>query len=475
MKVRLGIDVACRADHQASLAGVDGEFIWSGWRFRTTPAELRALWDKIPAGAEVQVIVEPTRNAWVPLAAWLSAQGAEVVLVAPEQSADLRDYYNKHTKTDRLDSRILARLPLLHPEGLAAYDGPTPADPLRRVMRRRAKLVKARVATFQRLDALIELLGPAWAEVLGAGDYTKTALVVLERYSDPRALRRLGQRRLSELMIRTSRGAWRDDKAAALLTAAADTLTLWAGGGIDFAELAADIAAEVRVARSLTDEIAVLEQRAAPMFAARDRRPAVDDGDDRGIIASVPGLGGVLGAGILARFGDLDRFANLAGVRSFTGLVPKVDQSGLHNGGHRGVTKAGDPGLREVLYLAADYLRHVDPQLAARYHRLIVDTGKHHDSALCHLATTLATRLAACWRHRQRYVLRDVDGTPITQAEGRAIVAERYKIPDSVRQARRRASRAKQLKQRTARRTQESTKAAPAPGRTSIDATEEVA
>ena len=119
--MRLGIDVACRADHQASLAGVDGEFIWSGWRFRTTPSDLEALWEKIPAGAEVQVIVEPTRNAWVPLAAWLSAQGAEVVLVAPEQSADLRDYYNKHTKTDRLDSRILARLPLLHPEGLSAY------------------------------------------------------------------------------------------------------------------------------------------------------------------------------------------------------------------------------------------------------------------------------------------------------------------------------------------------------------------
>ena len=475
MRVRLGIDVACRADHQASLAGVDGEFIWSGWRFRTTPADLAALWEKIPLGAEVQVIIEPTRNAWVPLAAWLSAQGAEVVLVAPEQSADLRDYYNKHTKTDRLDSRILARLPLLHPEGLAAYDGPTPADPLRRVMRRRAKLVKARVATFQRLDALLELLGPTWAEVLGAGDYTKTALVVLERYGDPRALRRLGLRRLSELMIRTSKGAWRDDKAAALLTAATDALELWAGGGIDFAELAADIAAEVRVARSLNDEITLLEQRAAPLFAAADRRPALDDGDERGIIASVPGLGGVLGAGILARFGDLDRFANLAGVRSFTGLVPKIDQSGLSNGGHRGVTKAGDPGLRETLYLAADYLRRVDPQLAERYHRLIVESGKHHDSALCHLATTLATRLAACWRRRERYVLRDIDGTPITETHGRAIVAERYKIPDTVRRARRRASHAKHLKQRTTRREKESTKAAPAPGRTSTDASEKVA
>jgi transposase len=467
VRVRLGIDVACRADHQASLAGIDGEFVWSGWRFRTTPRDLEALWAKLPGDAEVQVILEPTRNAWVPLAAWLTARGAEVVLVKPEQSADLRDYYNKHTKTDRLDSRVLARLPLLHPEGLQPYDGPTPADPLRRAVRRRSKLVKARVACWQRLDALIELLGPAWAEVLGAGDYTKTALAVLERYADPRALKRCGLRRLTELMIRTSRGAWRDDKAKLLLAAADETLQLWAAGGLDFGELACDIAAEARLARSITGEIAVLEERIAPMFAAADRKPNDDDGDERGIIASVPTLSGVLGAGILARFGDLDRFNNLAGVRSFTGLVPKIDQSGTTDG-HRGVTKAGDPGLRETLYLAADQMRRVDPQLAARYYRLIVEAGKHHDSALCHLATVIASRLAACWRRHERYQLRDVDGTPITESEGRAIVANQYKIPDTVRQARRRSARSKHLKQRTARRNQESTKAAPAPDRTTI-------
>ena len=116
-----------------------------------------------------------------------------------------------------------------------------------------------------------------------------------------------------------------------------------------------------------------------------------------------------------------------------------------------------------------------ETMLAARYHRLIVDTAKHHDSALCHLATTLATRLAACWRRQERYVLRDIDGTPITETQGRAIVAERYKIPETVRRARRRASHAKHLKQRTTRREKESTKAAPAPGRTSTDASEKVA
>lgn len=96
--------------------------------------------------------MEPTHNAWVPLAAWLAARGAQVVVVSPEQSADLRGYYNKHTKTDLLDSRVLARLPMLHPEGLRAVDGLGPAEPLRRAVRHRSSLQKRRIAAMQRLD-----------------------------------------------------------------------------------------------------------------------------------------------------------------------------------------------------------------------------------------------------------------------------------------------------------------------------------
>jgi hypothetical protein len=31
----LGVDIACRARHQASLAAADGGIVWSGHRFRT--------------------------------------------------------------------------------------------------------------------------------------------------------------------------------------------------------------------------------------------------------------------------------------------------------------------------------------------------------------------------------------------------------------------------------------------------------
>lgn len=460
-EVRVGIDVACRADHQASLADERGEFVWSGWRFRTTPADLECLWAKIPGGADVTVVMEPTRNAWVPLAAWLRARGAKVVLVPPEQSADLRDYYNKHTKTDRLDSRVLARLPLLHPEGLRAIDDLGPAEPLRRAVRHRSSIQKRRTQAMQRLDSLVELLSPVWAEVSGSGDYNKTALGVLERYADPTALKKLGRKRLTALLVRTSRGHFREATADELLAAADETITLWAAGGLDFAELGEDIAAEVRLVKALDVELEAIEDRITTLY---------DDVDPDGIVRSMPGLGVTLAAGIVGRTGDLGRFDNLAGVRSFTGIVPKIDQSGLADA-HQGLTKSGDPGLRQALFLAADQARKVDPTLAARYHRLVVDRGKHHVSATCSLAAVVMTRIAACWRNGERYVLRDVDGTEITEAEGRAICAECYKIDPALRASRRHANTAKALKGRTGRRKKESTEAAPAPGPSTAEAT----
>lgn len=54
--------------------------------------DLQQLWVSVPHGAVVTVVTEPTRNAWVPLAAWFRCCGAIGVMVPPEQSTDLRDY-----------------------------------------------------------------------------------------------------------------------------------------------------------------------------------------------------------------------------------------------------------------------------------------------------------------------------------------------------------------------------------------------
>lgn len=418
----LGIDLAVRAAHVATLTNERGEVVWTRRRFHNCRAELLALSQSAGPPEQLTVVMEPTRNAWVLVAAHFMAHGAKVVLVAPEQSSDLRRYYTKHTKNDRLDSQLLARLPLLHPEGLSEVSDLGPADALKRAVRRRVNLVTHHLACRQRIDAMLDLLGPSYIEVLGT-HMKKSALEILEHYGDPRSLRRLGLNRLTALVRRTSHGQWKAEHAKRLLEAANEAIALWEGGGLDFAELAWDLSSEVRIMQQLDTEIDRLDERIAELYSAAD---------SKGIVRSAPGVGPVLAGGILGRLGDANRFANLAAVRAFSGMVPGVNQSG-HTQTRPGITKQGDPGLRRDIWFAADLARHHDPQLAAKYHRLIVERRLHHYSAVCHLATTLLTRIAACWRTGQPYVVRDIDGRPVDHAEARAIIAERYKIPPEVR------------------------------------------
>ena len=256
---------------------------------------------------------------------------------------------------------------------------------------------------------------------------------------------RLGRARLAQFLIRYSHGQWGHDKAEHLLAVARGAVDLWDGEGIDLAELGEDLAVEAEQALMLTAQIRTLDTRIARLYTTLDPQQ---------IARTAPGVGPVLGAAITARLGDPHRFTSLAAIRSYCGLVPKVSQSGQSEH-HGGITKAGDPLLRQSLWMAADMARRADPQLAATYVRLM-NAGRHHDTAICHVATTLLTRLAACLRTRQDYVIRDVDGTPITKAEGRAIVKIHHQVDPAIRKKNARGRNPQRLKHRTSRVSQES-------------------
>lgn len=371
--------------------------------------------------------MEPTRNAWVPLAAWFRRHGATVVMVPPEQSADLRDYYNKHAKSDRLDSKVLARLPLLHPEGLTAETGIGPGDALKRAVKIRSGLVHRRTTSMQRLDCP-RADGPSlgWRD---GSDMCKTAFRLLSRYANPRTVRNWGNVASPTSCIDPAGEHGPKNEPPRSSPPQRQRSSCGATSSTS-ASLAADIATEARLALSLCEEISMMDKRIGALYAKAD--PA-------GIVRSAPGVGVVGAQRIHGRLGDAKRFRNLAGVRSFSGLVPRRDDSG-HTATAGGPTKAGDACLSEALFTSADHARKIDPRLAQRYHRLMTVEGKHHTSALCHIATVLLTRIAACLRADQPYQLRDIDGTPITETEGRVIVADRYTVPKATRTARRAAT-----------------------------------
>ena len=215
------------------------------------------------------------------------------------------------------------------------------------------------------------------------------------------------------------------------MSAAEATIELWGPDGMDWESLAADIAVEAELALELTRQIAQLDRRIFDLYT---------EADPDQIVLSVPGVGKILAAQIRGRLGDPHRFTSLAAARSFSGLVPRKSASGL--GDHRGgPTKQGDACLREALFMAADHARKIDPTIAARYQRLMCETARHHTSAMCTIAAVLLTRIVACLR----------TGTPITPAEGRAIVAAHYQIPPEIRAARRTIARQRRTTHRDER------------------------
>src|SRR4028119_32772 len=117
----IGIDLALTAAHKAIIADDQGHVLTPVFPFHTSPADLERLLARAREGdptTALQVVMEPTGMAWFPIAVFFARHGVPIFLVNREEVADLRRYYQRHAKSDRIDTRVLVRLPLVNPEKL---------------------------------------------------------------------------------------------------------------------------------------------------------------------------------------------------------------------------------------------------------------------------------------------------------------------------------------------------------------------
>jgi len=77
-----------------------------------------------PAGSRLEVVVEPTGPAWLPIAVFFTRRGHLVYRVSSQKAADLRRFLSRHTKTNGIDADTLARLLLFDPAGLRVLELP---------------------------------------------------------------------------------------------------------------------------------------------------------------------------------------------------------------------------------------------------------------------------------------------------------------------------------------------------------------
>lgn len=371
--------------------------------------------------------MEPTGPAWLPVAVFFGRRGHTVYRVPSAKAADLRRFLSRHAKSNGIDAATLARLPLVDPEGLRPVELPG-ADraSLDRRVRATDRLTRAAAQHKRRIKDLVRTLLPMSPLT---GDITRADLAVLERYADPNALLRAGTATLTAVIAEASRNHLGRERAEQWVAAARASVALYAGdGAVAFADLAAEVATEVRLLRAVEAELA---------RHAEAREEAYQRVDPESLARSLPGIAEVGGPVLQAAVGRAHRFGGASQFKSFTGLTPRASETGETDRKGQPMSKAGPSLLRTQLLRSADAARTIDPQLAAIYWTQMVERGANHLKALCVVAAHLAERAWAVLARGTPYELRDTDGRPVTPEEAKVIIAERWTVPEEVRRRRR--------------------------------------
>ena len=117
---------------------------------------------------------------------------------------------------------------------------------------------------------------------------------------------------------------------------------------------------------------------------------------------TIPGIGIIGAATILAEIGDISRFKNSSSLIAFAGIDPTVRQSGEFNSTHNHMSKRGSPYLRHAIFLAATTCSFHNSPLNA-YYKKKRDQGKHHLTATGAVARKLTTVIYAVLRDSKPY------------------------------------------------------------------------
>jgi transposase len=427
----IGIDLAIKGAHKAIvLDQASNQFVSKLLAFHTDPAELDQVLEAARANTTADVrliaVLEATGMAWYSVGIYLKRYGVEVYRVTGQQVADLRRVYKRHAKSDRIDARVLARLPLLYPERLHPCHFPSSDQMvLQQACREVARLKSQVSASKNRLLSLDQL---AW---LGLGDilapYQSAAFWVRANYYDPWRVCQAGEATIAAAWQaaapeQPADTAW----VSALIHRAERVIALYGDPDrIDYAHLQAYLQREqMRICQA---------EEMAHKLRLHIVRPFYRRLHPQRHLETIPGVGQDSAAVYMAFIGDILRFPTLNDFRGWSGLIPFSHQSANAQARGLRITKAGPDLLKATAFLNAQVARLYDPQIAAFYHKQMMTMGKHHLQALCACATHLLNRVYVVLKQNRPYQLRDVDGSPIDKRQARRLCLTHYRVPDEVR------------------------------------------
>jgi Transposase/Transposase IS116/IS110/IS902 family len=337
--------------------------------------------------AEVLVGIETDHGPWVSA---LVAAGYRVFAVNPQQSARFRARYAvSGAKSDAGDAHVLADMVRTDSHQLREAAGDSPEAAGIKVLARTHKtMIWNRTRETQRLRHQLLEYFPAALEAFADLDAPDT-LELLGKAPDPRQARKLTRAQVSAALKRARRRDIHGKATAVLAALRGEQLS-------QPPALAAAYAATVRsliaVITTLNEQVRLLEEQVREYFG---RHP------DAEIITSQPGMGMILGARVLAEFGDdPHRYRDGKARRNYAGTSPVTRASGkrkvvaarfVHNG-----------RLIDALSAQAFSALNASPGARAFYDQQRA-AGHGHNDALRRLANRLVGILHGCLKTRTRY------------------------------------------------------------------------
>ena len=409
--------------------------------FQTAPEGLAALEQHIfRDGSNPIVVFEPAGLTWLMVAAYLRSCHPEcrVVRAKGQKVAALRRYLRGPVKSDRIDALTLAKMPFIDPEHLdEVYLPPAQIHALQRLTRQRKRLEDQIATHKKRIGSIIDGYLPGVRQTF-SHPWSVQVRAFLHTQINPFAVIRAGEQALHRFLAESKPGSRGRRAESHLVYQACQSVLalqkLCATAGMlneeFFVELQDEIDRELRLMEAEEAEAEALGQRIEELYRA------LHPSDN---LRTIPGVGEHTAPVFVANIGDPTRFPGQSEFANWTGVVPAAKQSSNVESKGLRMTKAGPATVKWALYQAAQIGRRWDPQLASVYYSQMVHHGKNHKQAMGAVMSHIAARVFAVLREDRPYELKDTEGKSINVLAARDLIMARYRVPEDIRQERRRS------------------------------------
>ena len=374
--------------HEASIVSPEGKQIARSLRFATTHKGADSLMSfifKNIGNSPCVFGMEATGHYWYPIYSFLKAKGYTIYVINPIQSDSLRKMYIRQTKNDSIDSFLIAEVIRFGQFGTTSM-----ADEnilaMRQLCRYRDSVISSRTEIKLRIGTIMEQIFPEYEKQFSSL-WVSTSMGILEKYLTPENIENAPIDELFEIIKDKSHNRLTRAKAISIKEAAADTF------GIKIAQDAFSFQLKQLIDRMnfLDKQIEALDCQILEYYEKFDC-----------YLHTIPGIGIIGAATILAEIGDISRFKNSSSLIAFAGIDPTVRQSGEFNSTHNHMSKRGSPYLRHAIFLAATTCSFHNSPLNA-YYKKKRDQGKHHLTATGAVARKLTTVIYAVLRDSKPY------------------------------------------------------------------------